>query len=47
VFGKRVDPSIKMSGPKEVTAEGEWGKLYNKELSGCESTPCIDKGIEV
>jgi len=46
VFCKRADFSRKISGPKEEKAEGRWGNLYKKELSGCESTPCMIKVLK-
>jgi hypothetical protein len=30
-----------MSGSKVEKAAGRWGNLYDKELSDCESTPCM------
>jgi hypothetical protein len=46
VSGKRIDLWRGMSGSKEEKAEGGWGNFYNKELSGCESTPCMIKVIK-
>lgn len=45
MFGEKVDLSRRMSGPKKEEAEGGWGKFYNKEISGCESTPYLIKGM--
>lgn len=35
-----------MSGPKEEKAKSRWGNFYNKEHSGCKSTPCMIKVLK-